>query len=264
MSKRTGKATKNAPISKTNPIDRSQYGEAATGSFGQPFWDQAYDASEKLLIDEEGDSFGIKGALLGDSPWDRVRLNGNYLPGLWEATATPAIQLDVQKPNGFDGAALVSRGYVPAGITLTGRIWTSEQWTEFQRILPTFWGIPNHYATNDVKRDSGQVIGEQRSVQVFHPGLAAFHIDTLVIRQITPPEPTGEKGVRQIKIIAVEYVPEPQKKPAANKKVEGVGKQIDMGIQSKIIAARHAALGSRVSSVNNLPQPPSIAQGNTP
>lgn len=264
--KQTGKANKTTPINRADPVDRSQYGAAATGSFAQPFWDQAYDAQGRLLIDEEGDPLGIKGGLVGESPWDRVKLNGNYLPGLWEATATPAIQLDVQKPNGFDGAALVSRGYVPAGITLTGRIWTAEQWTEFQRILPTFWATPNHYAVNDAKRQPGQVVGKQRSVQVEHPGLAAFHIDTLVIKQITPPESTGDRGVRQIKIIAVEYVPEPQRQPSAVKKAEGAGKEVDRGVQAQIIADRvlRASRNARRAAIGNLPQPPSQAQGNTP
>jgi hypothetical protein len=210
---------------------------------GQPFWDDP-------SYDENGDPIGIEGQLYGHSPWDRVMLNGSYLPGLWEATGTPSIQLDVQKPNGFDGAALVSRGYVPAGITLTGRLWTPEQWTEFQRILPTFWATPNHYATSDVKQLAGQIIGQQKAVKVEHPGLAAYKIDSMVIKQVTPPEATGEKGVRQIKIMGVQYVPQPQKQKAATKKVTGSG--VDRTVQAKKI------LG--IGNASNAPRPPSHAE----
>lgn len=229
---------------KGHPVDTSAYGPAATGAVFQVFWDDPpYDYST-------GKPLGIVGDMYGKSPWDKVSLNGTFLPGVWDATGTPAIQLDVQKPNGFDGAALVSRGYVPAGITITGRIWTPEQWQEWQRILPTFWSPPNKYAVNDQKRQTGQIQGKQRAVAVIHPGLNAMNIHTLVIKQITPPEQTGEKGVRQIKIIAVEYVPEPQKKKNAIKKADGTG--IDRSVQASKI------LGSK--AVANAPKPPSKSQ----
>lgn len=209
-------------------VDTRQYGAASTGAVAQDFWDDP-------LYDQDGKPIGIEGDLYGSSAWDRVMLNGMILPGLWEATATPALQIDIQKPHGFDGAALVSRGYIPAGITITGRIWTPEQWRTFQQIIPTFWAPPNHYATNDQKRTNGQIVGQQRAVAVDYPGLAALNIHWLVIKQITPPEPTSDKGVRQIKIVAVEYVPEPQKKQGATKKVEGTGADVDRSVQAQFL-----------------------------
>jgi hypothetical protein len=231
---------------KGQPVDRSSYGPAAIGNQYQIFWDNP------KPDDVTGDPIGIDGDLYGSSPWDRVALNGTFLPGLWEASATPSIQLDVQKPTGFDGAALVSRGYVPAGITLTGQIWTPEQWSEWQRILPTFWAVPHHYATSDAKKSGGQIQGSQKSVKVQHPGLASLNIHELVIRQMTPPEPSGKAGIRQIKIMAVEYVPEPQQKKTATKKVSGTGQ--DRTVQAeKILGAKRT--GSKRPA--NAPKPPS-------
>jgi hypothetical protein len=244
-----GKSTK---LIRGQEVDTSAYGATATGAATQIFWDDP-------IFDENGDPLGIEGSLYGTSPWDRVMLNGQILPGLWEATATPAIQLDVQKPNGFDGAALVSRGYVPAGITITGRIWTPEQWTEFQRILPTFWARPNHYAVNDTKRATGQIVGEQKAVTVAYPGLAAFNIHALVIKQITPPEPTSDKGVRQIKIIAVEYVPVPAKQKSAVKKAKG--QSADLTVQAdQILDIDKNHGGARRARPANAPRKPSKSQ----
>jgi len=239
MATKGGKTTRLAEIA----VDNEKYGAAATGNQFQLFWD------DPLFDNETGEPIGITGSMCGANAWDRVMLNGTYLPGIWDATATPAIQLDVQKPQGFDGAALVSRGYVPAGITLTGQLWTPKQWSQWQRILPTFWAVPHHYAVNDSKRQRGQIQGEQKAVKVDHPGLAAMNIHELVIRQITPPEATGQKGIRQIKIMAVQYVPQPQKQKPATKKTSGTG--ADRTVQAEKILGKKRP--------GNAPKPPSTS-----
>jgi hypothetical protein len=88
---------------------------------------------------------------------------------------------------------------------------------------------------NDVKKQKGQIEGKQKSVKVDYPGLAALNIHWLVIKQITPPEKMSDTGVRQIKIIAIEYVPEPQKLPSAVKKIDGAGSK-DRSVQAQIIS----------------------------
>lgn len=218
-------------------VDYSNYGDYGSGLEVQPFWDLAVE--DPSQADNKFRYLGIDGELNSDNPWDNVWLNGRALPGLWEATATPAIQLDVQKPNRYDGGALLKHGYVPAGITLTGRIWTPDQWYEFQQILPTIWAPPNKVAVNDAKKNTGKIVGQQLAVKVEHPGLNAMNIDSLVIKQITPPEKIAEVGVRQIKMMAIQYVPEPLKKSSAIKKIKGSGG--DRTIQAKIIGEQHHA-----------------------
>jgi hypothetical protein len=245
----TKKADYSHSLVRGQEMDTSQYGPMSSGSDAQPFWD------DPLFDSLTNEPLGIVGELYSRNTWDRVALNGYGLPGIWSATATPAIQVDVQKPNGFDGAALVSRGYIPAGITITGKIWTPAQWKLFQQILPTFWARPNHIAVNDWKKAKGQVQGKQRSVTVDYPGLAAFNIHCLVIKQITPPEETSEQGVRQITIIAVEYVPEPkQLKQSAVKTADGTGK--DRSVQADKILGR----GGASDGVANARKPPSQTQ----
>jgi hypothetical protein len=227
-----------AKASDGGKFDYTLYGSYGSGLAVQPFWADAIEGTDET--GERSRYLGIDGELTSDNPWDCVWLNNVALPGLWDASATPSIQMDVQKPNGFDGAALVSRGYVPAGITLTGRIWTPDQWFEFQQILPTIWTPPNKVAVQDAKKNTGQVQGTQRAIQVEHPGLNAMGIYSLAIKQITPPEKTSDVGVRQIKMIAIQYVAEPAVKKSAIKKTNG--SSIPKGaIQKSIEGGGHEA-----------------------
>ena len=241
-------------------VDTSTYGPPNTVATAdlQPFWaDDIADPNSGVDFNagDAGITLGIIGDLYGQNAWDVVELNSRKLPGLWSATATPAIQLDVQKPNGYDGAALVNRGYVNAGITLTGRLWTPMQWAMFQRYLPTFWAPPNKMLVNDQKRQKGQIVGEQKRVSVYHPALAALNIYALVINQITPPEETGKVGERQIKILAKQYVSQPQKQKSATKKISGVG--VDRTVQAQRILGQNATLQANRKGIANLPPPPS-------
>jgi hypothetical protein len=71
-------------------VDYANYGKEGNGLEVQPFWGKAiFDTSTK-----ERRFLGIDGALYAESPWDCVWLNGKCLPGIWKATATPAIQLE--------------------------------------------------------------------------------------------------------------------------------------------------------------------------
>ena len=238
-------------------VDLSTYGPPSTvaASDLEPFWSDDIAAPDPQYETPTGPSLAIVGDLYGKSAWEVVELNARKLPGIWTTTATPAIQLDVQKPNGYDGAALVSRGYVNAGITLTGRIWTPQQWAMFQRLLPTFWAPPNKPMVNDQKRQKGQIVGEQKRILVYQPALAALDIYAIVIKQVNPPEETGNVGERQIKIMAVQYVSQPQKQQAATKKISGVGK--DRTVQAQRILGQNAALQANRQGLANLPPPPS-------
>ena len=254
-----GKTTRLAGVGAGGPVDLGQYSttygsQVTDAAFKQPFWDlENYDKDDNLL--------GISGDLFSSNPWDVVKINGTPLPGLWTASATPSLQLDVQKPNGFDGAALVQKGYVPAGITITGQIWTPDQWAHFQELIPTFWRAPNKWAINDVKKQAAQIVGAQLSVSIDYPGLAPLGIGSMVIYQLSPPEDTDQKGVKQIKMMARQYIPVPQKRHSAVKKTNGAGK--DRTAQASAIG-----LSGSLSAIPQLqfpsdktaPVPPSLGQ----
>jgi hypothetical protein len=234
-------ASKGKAVGAGELIDVSQYaGPDTEGEWFQPFWDLE-------LYDDEGNPMGVDGDVFAANPWDRVQLGDYVLPGLWTATATPALKLDIQSPKGFDGAAIITRGYLPAGITLTGLIWTPYQWRRMQEIYPAIWTRPFKVAAQDVvldkhgkvsavEKDKGQIVGTQRSLQVTNPALNFLGICALVIERPTPPVPHAIPGVRQMTFQCIEYVPEPPIKPTGTKKIQGAtrGKNaIDKAIDEK-------------------------------
>jgi hypothetical protein len=268
-SSKGGKTTKLENAGAGGPVDDSQYaqeGQVLGAAYAQPFWD-----IEAYASDSTGRPLGTDGPLFSSNQWEVVQINGKNLPGIWVATATPSLQLDVQKPNGYDGAALVQKGYVPAGITMTGTIWTPEQWALFQVMIPTFWRNPNKWAVNDVKKQKAQIEGKQRSLAIYYPGIAPFAINEMVIYQITPPESTDQPGVKQIKLLARQYIPVPQRQQSAEKKTEGRSGQ-DRTVQAQqiyadntadLVAANAKLPGQSVQiypAVSNAPLPPSQAQ----
>ncbi len=255
-----GKTTRLADTGSGGPVDLSEYtvygSQVTDAAFKQPFWDV-------VNWDEKQNPYGISGELISSNPWDVVKINGSPLPGRWTATATPALQLDVQKPNGYDGAALVEKGYVPAGITITGLIWTPDQWARFQEMIPTFWRQANKWAVNDAKKQQAQIVGQQLAVSISYPGLAPLAIGSMVIYQLTPPEETDQAGVKQIKMLARQYVPQPQKRRSAVRKVQGMGK--DRSVQADIISANASPANGlfpqlRAPTVGNAALPPSLLQ----
>jgi hypothetical protein len=206
--------------------------DAQSGSFYEPFWDlEKYDDGDNLL--------GIDGDVYAPSPWDQVQLGEYRLPGIWSASATPAIKLDIQKPLGYDGAAVVSRGYLPASVTLTGILWTPLQFRVLQDALPGIWQKPFKVHAQDVQlekkgkvsaveKDKGTIVGEQKSLGVVNPALNTAGIFYVVVRQITPLVPGAQIGSRTMTIECVEYVPEPAVKPSAVKRTKG-GKAVPRG-----------------------------------
>lgn len=249
-------------------VESTEYGVGTKAVEAPPFWDNEAPIPGQTAGGLASVARGITGDLYPDNPWDIVRLAGNPLPGIWKATATPSIQLDVQKPNGFDGAALVSRGYVNGGITLTGRIWTPEQWAQWLRVLPAIWRRPNAFAVND-KKVKGEIQGKQNALEVQHPGLNSMGITSIVIKSIAPPEETADKGVRQIKLTAMEYVTQPQRQQKADKKTAGVTR--DRTVQAKAIEQERAAKRAQEAAARgqkpqplpiraNAPRPPSVGQ----
>jgi len=207
-------------------VDHADYaGQDIDGEFFQPFWDAE-------LYDENEQPAGAEGPVYVDNPWDRVQLGEYVLPGIWTASATPALKLDIQAPKGFDGAAIITRGYLPAGITLTGLLWTPYQWRRMQEIFPAIWTRPFKVAAqavtigkggrvSAVEQDRGLIVGKQRALDVVNPALNFLGISALVIERPTPPVPHAIPGVRQMTFQCIEYVAEPSRLPSAVNRVQG-------------------------------------------
>jgi hypothetical protein len=223
------------PAGVGEPIDIDSFADdvaVMSASFAEPFWDppeqyrEAPDEHVGYPLDIEGS------ATYAENPWDCVDLGSHQLPGLWTVTATPSLKLDIQKPIGYDGAAIITRGYQPAGLTLTGLLWTGAQWKLMQDILPAIWQRPFKVSAQDVKlgkkgkitteqTDEGEIVVTRKSMAISHPSLSPLGIFYVVIQAITPLAPHSIPGVRQMTIQCVEYVPEPSVKPSAVRKTQG-------------------------------------------
>jgi hypothetical protein len=233
MTRKTGDVGVGAPIELQSLTDDDLTAISAA-MVKEPFWDtipNPYKGPEWGA--HAGEPLDLEGsATYSDNPWDCIELGGHQLPGIWTVDATPAIKLDIQKPIGFDGAAVISRGYLPASLTLTGLLWTATQWSLLQDVLADIWVPAFKVAAQDVQlgkkgkvslewKDQGQVVGDRRSLTIVNPSLSPLRIFSVVIEQLTPLKPHSIPGVRQMTIQCLEYVPEPSRKPSAVKKIVG-------------------------------------------
>lgn len=74
-----------------------------------------------------------------DSPdlWDTVFLDGRALPGVARVSASHGRKLDVKSAPGANGARIVDKGYEPAKVEITLKLWSSEQFREWMLLAPT-------------------------------------------------------------------------------------------------------------------------------
>jgi len=148
-----------ATVSASDFVDHSTYAGADFYSeYSAPFWD--VDSGS----DENGDPIGWCAEEPAFSPniWDQLQLGSDSLPGKWRLSGSMSLDMDVQKPQGFDGGALITRGYVPAMISMEGTLWTPEQWAIFQNIFPAIWTRPHKISGQDVQLGAkGQVAQAQ-------------------------------------------------------------------------------------------------------
>lgn len=74
-----------------------------------------------------------------DSPdlWDTLYLGGSPLPGLASVSATHGRKLDSKSAPGTNGARIIDKGYQPAKVDITIKLWTKEQLETWFRLAPT-------------------------------------------------------------------------------------------------------------------------------
>lgn len=74
-----------------------------------------------------------------DSPdlWDTVLLGGDPLPGIARVTATHGRKLDSKSAPGSNGARIIDKGFQPAKVDITLKLWTKEQLETWFRLAPT-------------------------------------------------------------------------------------------------------------------------------
>ncbi len=71
----------------------------------------------------------------GVSPWDVLRLGGEYVPGKVSVVIDVARDIVEEKPKGEDGPTQTDNGYLGAGVTIDIEVWTEEQLDRLVRLL---------------------------------------------------------------------------------------------------------------------------------
>jgi len=139
--------------------------------------------------------------------WDALILGEDEWPGVWEISgAGVSRKIDIKKQAGTDGASMTDEGYQPAQLTITGTIWTKDQWSELQRLIPKVH-----------PRKPG---GSRTPMEIYHPQSALLGITQIYINKIgIPKKPSAGDGLLTLSMSAVEWVPAP--KPV--KKAAGTG-----------------------------------------
>jgi len=130
--------------------------------------------------------------------WDELILGEDTWPGVWEISG-PGVsrKIDVKKTKGEDGATIKDEGYQPARITLTGIIWTEEQWDLLQRLI--------------AKVHPRKPGGLRTPLEIYHPQSSLLGITQIYIDKIgIPKKPTAGDGKLSISMSALEWVPQPK------------------------------------------------------
>jgi len=173
-----------------------------------------------------------------DSPdiWDAVYLSGNALPGLARVSATHGRKLDTKSAPGANGARIVDKGYQPAKVDITLKLWTKEQLEAWFRIAPTLTyrreppSVTRATAAAPLA-DKAVAPKTQQEVQakllskesvasnagtsararalvrhdfdIAHPALDTLQIHRVYIEEVSTPTPSGQ-GIYEVKIKAIE------------------------------------------------------------
>lgn len=137
--------------------------------------------------------------------WDVVALGGRAFPGLAKVTCSISRKLDVKKARGRDGARVTDGGYDPGKVSIEIRITNRDEFSQLQARLD---------AINPRQRGTART-----AVDIAHPSLTFLGIGAVYIEKVHAPELV--KGVLTVKIEALEWTPQPRRRPAAGAQATG-------------------------------------------
>jgi hypothetical protein len=170
--------------------------------------------------------------------WDTVYLAGDAMPGVASVSASHGRKLDVKSAPGSNGARIVDKGYEPAKVEITLKLWTKEQLMAWYRIAPTLTyrreppttrsegatrpAVPTPkaiaakseqnaqaklreketIAPRPTRRSTRAGRLERHDVEIGHPALDTIQVHRVYIQEVTAP--SGSGGVYEVKIKAIE------------------------------------------------------------
>lgn len=166
--------------------------------------------------------------------WSRISIGGRLVPGLATVSGDGIdFAVEKKKSQGASGATTTFNGANPVGISIVLRLWTAEQWEDFQgEILPLLQLRPG---------------AKYAALAVDHPALAVFGITSLAIEKVSLPK--IEDGVGTIEIKASQWRP-----------AKGTGSQTPKTSTAKpvktVLDVKNTQWATEWSRQSNLPTPP--------
>ncbi len=135
----------------------------------------------------------------GVSPWDVLRLGGEYVPGKVSVVIDVARDIVEEKPKGEDGPTQTDNGYLGAGVTIDIEVWTEEQLDRLVRLLVNWF--PKKPGATSVP------------VEIIYPSAIMAGISRIRIAGFSIPK--WNKATLTIPLKAREWLPPGSQKPTS-------------------------------------------------
>lgn len=155
-----------------------------------PFWDNSSGTAGAIV------GPGTEGALYASNEWDTCRLQGVHVPGLVRVSIdSKPRRVQNKKQNGADGGTPTFRGLDTAKLTVSVVIWTPDQLSLWDSMLPIIFPNPN----KDVNKLS--------AIDISHPATQQRGIKSIIIEDILGPSDGPVHGSKLYTLKCVEYLP---------------------------------------------------------
>ncbi len=136
--------------------------------------------------------------------WDKLYLGGKTWPGVAQVEPVANRSIDVAKRRGRE-PTLTDNGYNPGDVKATIRVWTEEQWSELQNLIPEFSPRKSETLTTPY--------------EIYHPSTALLGIDAVSIKSINPKPPV--EGSLFVEIQMIQWFPETSRRPRSQGRSDG-------------------------------------------
>lgn len=122
--------------------------------------------------------------------WDTLYLDNRRVPGLSTVTGKVALRKDTRAIPGKTGARLTTLGYEPAKLHVTVKLWTEEQFQEFQRLMQRLRPIRGRHP---------------EAMTIRHPAANLLGVAKVVVMEVGAPSIKG--GIAEVELQVEEFLP---------------------------------------------------------
>lgn len=159
-----------------------------------PFWDNSTGAANVII------GPGADGPLYATNEWDFCLLSGMRLPGItYVEVASRKRRVQRKSSNGSDGETPTFRGLAAAELLINVEIWTPDQLSLWDSMLPLIFPNPN------------KDVNKLAALDISHPATHQRGIKAIIVEDIGGPKPGSVKGSKLYTLKCIEYLPENKK-----------------------------------------------------